>query len=413
LTGIFVANFFYWVNFTLSKELFGFSYSIFGYRLDHPLLVPLSFGVLASIPLLIGAFAALFHWPRTQYWAGGLGLIVALWAGCQVVAGDGNLLFQLSRQSDWWSIINGLPSSQSQMEPSIWPVLNFETLYDRIYTGWYYLGVGWYATLFTAIGLMAGAIAVAPRERLRLGAATAVAALLIIVASLIRPVLAQKAFVDGLQYQTEGRPDLALDSFRRAIALHRWYALNPRVYQRIGAVYAVLHQTNQPEYKAYLAERLFAEDQLQASVGDIPHAITLYDQLATMPGDFGAVARVRANDMRLVLGWHLFQGGAFGQAVITWDQVLRNDHYSWLAAFYAGMGYPTVARYQDLKAVTQDYLSRCGDPLLIGVLYNNLGDAEGWLGNHDAAHNDYYLSYHIDYSFNTRGASASAGPGVY
>jgi hypothetical protein len=72
-----------------------------------------------------------------------------------------------------------------------------------------------------------------------------------------------------------------------------------------------------------------------------------------------------------------------------------------------------VGRYQDLKRVSEDYLSRCSDALMTGLLYNNLGDAENWLGNPGAAHYDYYLSYHIDYTFNTRGASASSGPGVF
>lgn len=413
LVGIVIVNYFYWVKFTLSKELLGFSYSIFGYRLDHPKVVILSFGVIATVLMLIGAFSCLFHWPRTQYLAGCLTLVLAVWVACRVMVGDANLLFQLSRQSDWWTVLNGLPNPKSQIEPAIWPELNFETLYDRIYSGWYYLGIGWYATVFTALGLMAGAFAVDRRERWRLGIATALASVTVIVFAVARPVFSQNAFAEGLRYQTEGNFDQAIAAFRRAMALDRWYGINARVYQRIGAVYAAMQQTDRPEYKAYVAERLFAEDQLQASIGDIPRAIVLYDQLESMPGDFGKAARFRADDMRLVLGWHLFEGGAIGQAVTVWDKVLENDPHSWLAAYYLGLGYPALGRYQDLKKVTQDFLSRCSDPLLIGVLLNNLGDAETWLGNLNAGHEDYYLSYHIDYSSNSRAASASSGPGGY
>jgi tetratricopeptide (TPR) repeat protein len=413
LFGIFLANFFYWANFTLSKDLPGYGYSIFGYHLDHPRVVILSFGVIISILMLIGGIACLMHWPRLQYFVGCLAVVFTVWAGCRIVLNDANLLLQLSRQTDWWSLMNGSPIAESQMEPDVFPVLSFETLYDRIFSGWTYLGLGWYAALATGLGLIAGAFAADRRERLRLGTATAVACALMIAFSLARPIASQAAFARGVAYQAEGKYAQSLAAFRRAMVLDRWYGLNPRVYQRMGSIYAAMRETGQPEYKVYLAERLFAEDQLQASVGDIPRAIRLYDELITQPGDFGEIARIRANDMRLVLGWHLFQAGAFGQAVTQWDQVLRNDHYNWLAAYYVGMGYPTVGRYQDLKRVSEDYLSRCSDALMTGLLYNNLGDAENWLGNPGAAHYDYYLSYHIDYTFNTRGASASSGPGVF
>jgi tetratricopeptide (TPR) repeat protein len=412
LFGVFVANFFYWIDFTLSRELSGFAFSPFGYTVDHPKVVVLSFGVLFTGLILLASAACWMQLPRIQYLAAAFAVFLVVWAVARLGLSDTNMLIELSRESTWWSVMLGRPSPQSQMEPDVWSQLSFETVFDRVYSCWYYLGLGWYAALVTSLGAMVGARAAGRAFRWRGALATVAVAGLILALSLVRPIEAQRSFTAGVRAQTLGEAARAINDFRRAVRIDRWYAMNPRVYERIGALQAGRGQTDQPEYNVYLAERLFANNQFSATIGDLPTAIASYERLASRSDDLGAVARIRVNDLRLILGWHLVQGGAFGQALQVLEQVSRDDPNNWLAPYYLGVVYPTMSRYQDLKEVTQRFLERCGDPLIIGILYANLGDAETWLGNYDAAHQAYYQSYYQDYMFNSRGATAASGPGV-
>ena len=147
------------------------------------------------------------------------------------------------------------------------------------------------------------------------------------------------------------------------MALDSWYSWNPRIYERTGAAYASLGEMSHPECKIYEAERIFAANQGTAFVGNLPDAIDLYDSIVSAPGSIGAVATMRAGDLRVLYGLHLFQVGAFGSAVAQWETALRNDDHNWLAAYYLGRGYPTVNRYQDLIRVSRQFADQCGDPL--------------------------------------------------
>jgi hypothetical protein len=402
---------FRWVAFALSRGLAGSALPLFeSVRPDEPWVL-CSFGAVVAALLLLSVAAVLLAKPRVECALGAAAFILLEWAYLRLSVGDTRLLLEAFRQSDWWLIIAGSPPRTAVVDPAVWRQLYFDTLSDRLFSGWQYLGLGWYAGLTAALcAFVGGASALGARSAARIGTIAVASAMALALVYLIRPIMAQQDFGVAMRTQTEGRALDAVELYRRAIALDSWYSWNPRIYERIGAAYASIGQTSHPEYKIYEAERIFAANQGTAFVGNLPDAIELYDSIVSIPGSIGAVATMRGTDLRVLYGLHLFQVGAFGSAVGQWETALNNDDQNWLSAFYLGRGYPTVNRYQDLIRVSRKFADQCGDPLAAGVFYNSLGDAYSAIGEFAAAHQAYFNSYHVDYIRNRPGLSALVGP---
>lgn len=399
-----------WVNFTLSDELYGFRYSIGAYSPSHHYVILLSFGVIAVLLLVAAAAAVVLRKPDLQCVLGGALLLVVLCAYLRIALGNADLLMELGRQSNWWTqIFSG--KGPSAIDRDVWSELSFNTIYDRLYTGWYYLGLGWYLALFASLSIFAtGARNRGIRSTWRPAGLLALLSVLMVGIFLYRPAIAEREFENAVKSQVLGRPLQAISQYREAMRLDDWYALNPVVYVRVGQAFATMNRTDTPEYQIYRAEQIYAENQGSSDIGDLPEAIGIYKRIAGMSGRIGVVARIRAADLMNFYGFHLFQSGAFGQAVEQWDEVFALDPDNWLAAYYVGQGYPTVGRYRDLATVSQRFIDNCSDPLILGILYSNLGDANTWLGQLNAGHRAYYHSYDIDYAYNMRGIASLVGP---
>jgi tetratricopeptide (TPR) repeat protein len=402
---------FRWVDFSLSRELYGYAFSIFGYAREHPSFIAGSFGVIAAVLFIAGAAAIILRKPNIQCTVATALFVILEWAYLRLSLGDSNLLVELLRQSNSWLIIVGLPAPSATVEPGVWHHLYFDTIADRLVLGWYYLGLGWYVALIATAYLFVNGVRELSRRLVGRILTVFLACTLILVAFfLYGPVRAEQAFVAAVRKQSEGRPMEAIELYRQAMDLDTWYSWNPQIYGRIGQAYASLGRTDTPEYAIYDAERIFAQNQGKAFIGDLPYAIDQYELVASAGGKIGVVARMRADDIRLTYGLHLFQVGAFGSAVREWESVLRTEPYNWLAAYYVGLGYPSLNQYPSLLEVSQRFLAECGDPVAIGIFSNRLGDAHTRLGDLDTAHRDYFKSYHIDYTRNRAGISALVGP---
>ena len=402
---------FRWIDFPLSDRLSGVDFACFGNSLAHPGFTPWSFGALAIVLVALVAAACLIGNRRAQCAGAAALMIVSIWAYLRFALGDANLLLAALRESDWWLIIIGQPPPNAIVEPTVWRQFYLDTIPGRLFSASHFLGLGWYAGLIAGLCAFFPAIRALHAHKARgvIGAAVA-STLLLASIYLYRPLMAQWFFRAAVRSQVNGDANAAITSYSKAAALDDWVALNPKTYARIGEAYASLGRTDTSEYQLSEAENIVARNQGKMFIGDLPSAVDTYESLAREDGPLAMVAAMRENDVRLVYGLHLFQNGAFGAAVAQWETVLKAEPANWAAAYYLGLGYPTVNRFDDLRRVSERFARECRDPLAIGIFYNRLGDAHTKMGDYSSAHQAYYDSYRLDYTRNRYGISGLVGP---
>jgi hypothetical protein len=401
---------FRWINFTLDKDLYGFGFAISGYSPTHPSFCIGSFGVLAAAILLAAAIAYALDIPLICYCSGFLLLLVMFWAYLRVAVGDAPLLIALARQSDWWLIIAGHPRPTARLEPGVWSQLPFDTLCDRLISGWYYLGLGWYLGVFVGIAVLSRGVAT---HYVRLSVAASMSGTIIgllAVVFLSKPILAERRFISAMNLESRGQLLRAKDQYRKTMSLDSWYALNSRLYERIGALDEALGQRSSLEYRIYEAEQIFAGNQSAGSIGQLDLAIKYYDSVAETDGLIATAAKMRAADLRIWYGAQLFHDGSFGSAVALWTAALNREPDNWVAAYYLTLGYPTINGYRNLEELSERFLLRCRDPLTVGMFYNSLGMAQMQLGQTEASRRSFYASYHYDYLSNRTAVMSLIGP---
>ena len=402
---------FRWVNFVLSDDLYGGAFSLFGYTPIHPHFTFASFGVIAAAILMLAAMFCALRRPLWQCLMAGALFLLLAYAYLQVAVGDPRLAIEAARQSDWFLWIVAGQSPGNHPETELWQKLAFDTVGDRLYTGWFYLGLGWYLGLLAAIAMfVAAARSIDTRYARRIATLTLLSTAALAVLLLVRPFRAERAFEVAAQAQADARYEYAITSYGDAMRMDSWYGLNPRIHERIGAAYTTLQRVNEPDAVVYRSELTIDRYREDAATGDLPRAIADYDLLSTRDDAIGIIARWRAADVGVIYGLHLFQGGAFGPAVRAWEQVLQKDPDNWQAAYYLTMGYPQVGRYREMAAVSQRFIDHCADPVALGAFYLALGDAQTWMGTFGTGHEAYYKSYYYDYSFNPRGLSSLSNP---
>jgi len=402
---------FRWVNFVLSDDLYGGAFSLFGYTPIHPRFTLASFGTVAAGVLTLAAVCCALRRPVWQCLMAGALFLLLVCAYLQVAVGDARLAIEAARQSDWFLWIVAGQSPGVHPETELWKKLAFDTVGDRLFTGWYYLGVGWYLGLLAAIAIfVAGARAIDARYARRIATLTLASTAALAVLFLLRPFRAQRAFELATRAQAGAHYEFAISSYLDSMSMDPWYGLNPRVHERIGAAYTTLRRIDEPEAIVYRSERTVDRYREDAATGELSRAIADYDQLGARDDAIGIIARWRAADVGVIYGLHLFQGGAFGPAVTAWEHVLQRDPGNWLAAYYLTMGYPQVGDYRKMAEVSHRFIDSCADPVALGAFYQALGDAQTWMGISGTGHEAYYKSYYYDYTFNRRGLSSLIEP---
>src|ERR1700730_8669648 len=144
-----------WVCFPLSRRVSGLHFSVLSYSPDQPGNPLLSYGVLAAICILVAAWAVLRNHPKALGWVSSCLLILSVAAWLQVSLGNSSLLTDLvdenSQKHLEYEFTNKYVPVNAGVDPTFLGSPSTITLSNRLETGWYFLGFGWY--LATALGL--------------------------------------------------------------------------------------------------------------------------------------------------------------------------------------------------------------------------------------------------------------------
>jgi tetratricopeptide (TPR) repeat protein len=397
-----------WVAFPLSQNVSGISLRILLHSNSSAAPTWISYAAADGLMLVVATSAWFRDKPTQLYCAGATLLLLATAAVLQVAFADPELLKRLLDEADWSNAAAAfagryLPPNLGT-EPTQWRYFSFGSVGDRLVSGWYFMGLGWYIGIGVGFAIShAGARGANRRFRLRAIGITAVALLAVTAAFAQSPIRGASAVVAAKRAEANGRPADALRAYRKAIKLDRWNALNLNIYERIGAIYANSGHTWTPEYRLSYAEYLVEQDRYS-------EAIAQYEDLVAAGGPLSSVAVWRSSELLIVYGLNLYELGSFGAAVDAWQQALAHEPSMWLAAFYLSRGYFAVGNYLQAIMLIRRCSQQVADPIFLANLYSNLGDAYMRDGEFGPAHLAYNRSYSLDYLSNFRGLSSLVGP---
>ena len=409
-----------WVDLPFPHRLNGAAFSLFSPLAGQSksALIWISFGSVSAVLLAFAAVASIIWRPIYLCACGALLIVIAYLALLHLALGDAPLLLELAHAADWEraavDFTKHYISPGITTEPGMWPELSFETVQDRLASGWYFLGLGWYIATVCGIWIFWVGIRSSNKDSAKIVTSVAVAFLAVITCLVtIEPLAAQWSFVKAVNVAGEGRSAQAIVLYNQAIRLDGWYARNIRMYERIGALDAQLGRKATPDFNVYYAETLLSQTEnilaeTQPPLEGFRAAIGVYDNLAEH-GPICELARKRAAELMTEYGVQLFANGAFGSAVYSWRQALIRDPNMWLAKFYLSRGYLDVGNYERAAHEAGELIASISDPVLQSVLFIDLGDAYMELGDLKSAHIAYYKSYALNYDVNQRGLASLIG----
>jgi tetratricopeptide (TPR) repeat protein len=227
------------------------------------------------------------------------------------------------------------------------------------------------------------------------------AALLTVLCS-ARPLLAHVAAVQAQKAASNGDLSQAIRQYREALRLDQWYAIQPDLYLRIGAIDFASRRFNTVEYGMYHAELMLAENNFAAAIAE-------YQKLNGIAGAPGEVIKRRTLEIWTAYGLRLYADGAIGSAIVAWQSVLALNPNYWLAVSCLSTAYFNTGRYQESVDLIERLLKEVADPGLRADLHSNLGDAYTRLGDYQKAKLAYRVSYSIDNILNWRALMSLVG----
>jgi tetratricopeptide (TPR) repeat protein len=400
-----------WVAFTLSKRIIGLHLSVFGYASHGSGHTWISYGLVAA------GFFALAAWAYTRKaWrvlaCSGSAMLLLTWlAVLQVAFVHCTLLEELldeeTQSKAAYQFNQYYQASNGGTEPSDLigiAGLPTETVFHRLLSAWYFMGFGWYVTVVGGLCIFLFGLARTQAGKGRwpiIGVTLGVGAGLMAVCA-ARPLFAHLASVKGEQAEAKGNPSRAVQEYREAIRLDRWYAIRPDLYLRIGAIDFALGRTNTLEYGMYHAELMLSEKNYTAALAE-------YERLAQRIDGPAEVLRTRVYQAWIHYGMHLYNAGAIGDAEAAWQHVLARDPTPWLAVYCLSEAYFNTGRYGESVDLILGLLKGLADPELRANLHSNLGDAYTRLGDYQKAKLAYRYSYTLDNILNWRAMMSLVG----
>jgi len=409
-----------WVDLPFPHRLNGITFGLFSQLAEQSksTFISVSFGSLSAVLLVVAAVASILWRPVYLCACGALLIVVAYSALLHLALGDAPLLAELARATEWereaLDFTNHYISPGITIEPSMWPKLSFDTVQDRLISGWYFLGLGWYIATGCGIWIIVVGVRSTSKRSVIIVATPALAFFAVVTCLFtIGPLAAQWSLVKAVNLAGKGHTASAIALYNQAIRLDGWYALDIRMYERIGALDAQFGPNSTPDYNVYYAEAILSQiknilAETQPPLEGIRAAIGVYDNLAEHERMY-ALARMRAVELMTEYGLQLFADGAFGSAVYAWRQALVRDPNMWLAKFYLSRGYLAVGDYERAAHEARELIASTSDPVLQSVLFIDLGDAYSDLGDLKSAHVAYYKSYTLNYAVNQRGLASLIG----
>ena len=395
-----------WVAFPISNQLRGFRFSPLGYSSPHAFFW--SYGALAALLIIVWTIAFQRGIGRVLCLVGMGLLMLALTTLMQVAFYDPALLKRLGSEADQAQMAVYFSSQylppNPWIEPARWRFLTFDSLADRMWSGWYFLSFGWYATVTAGVAAISVGLQYIDsrrRTRMLLIAGSALIALAVILSS--SHIRAQLAIDRAAFAVSTGQLQQAVTSYHQAIRLDGWNQLNPYVYARIGEIDSASGRTNTFEYRIYHAELL-------ASQNNYPSAIAEYHELAISSHNNLTWAPIREAALWTSYGQSLLNAGATGEAVAAFENALSLDSSNWLAAFCLSRGYYLSGRYRQTIDLITRLLDQLSDPQVRAGLYCDLGDAHMRAGDLGAAHLAYRRAWAVDEKLARRTLTSLVGP---
>ena len=400
-----------WVAFTLSKRIIGLHLSLFGYVPHGSGHAWMSYGAVAAVLFVLGAWTYSRRAWRALACTGAVMLLIAFFAVLQIAFVRCALLNELLDEESQAKIASQfnhyyLPLNSGVEESNVLGMagLPTETVWYRLLAAWYFMGFGWYVTVIGGLCLFLYGICRAPtgRGRALIFAAASVTAGFLTILCSARPLLAHVAVVRAQEAESKGDMGRAIQQYREAIRLDEWYAIHSNLYLRIGAIDFASGRLNTVEYGMYHAELMLAENNSAAAIAE-------YQRLNGVPGAPAELIKRRTLQIWTSYGLRLYAAGAIGSAVTAWQSVLALDPNQWLAISCLSTAYFNTGRYQESIDLIQGLLKELADPGLRADLNSNLGDAYTRLGNYQQAHLAYRLSYTVDNVLNWRALMSLVG----
>ena len=395
-----------WLCFPLTKQLRGFQFPLLGYSPERQDFSILSYGIAAAVLSAAAAFSFTRGKHRLLCWTGAGLIWLSVLTILQVACTDAPLLKELSSEWDQQQAtavftrralpMNGIP------EPSAWQDLPLDTVRDRLLAGWYFVRFGWWCALFA--GLAALASGLRGEKRWIMAWATFAGTATLVCLCLSRPALAEVLVAQAHVAEAGSESEKAIAFYRRAIRLDRWNALNPDLYERIGALDASVGRTTTIEYGMYHAEMTSTQMDMPRSIAELSALIPK----ASEP--LAGVLRKRTAELLVEDARKRHTQRAYGAAVSECEQALRFDPRCLVAAFYLSRDYYLLGAYQNAIDLTNKTLKRLDDPTLRADFCSNLGDAYTKLNAFVEAKLAYRESYQLDYVLNFRALDALTGP---
>lgn len=394
-----------WVSFPLSPAVSGITFRLCRVSQASALPCFMSYGCIAALLLLIcagcywrGVFAG-------AYWAASLLLLLTAAAPLQVAFHDPVLLMRLTSEAEWQQqalrFAHVFEPANFGAEPTMWSSLPLTTITDRVVTGWYFMGIAWYASGILAIVLCGVALSLLDKHVVSHVVAVAVLLVAIAVTSTVPAARAERLLLQGVTDEQSGNIGQARLSYERAGRLDGWLTLRTDLHKRRGAMDGLNGKIGTSDYRIYRAEVALEE-------GRPREAATAYEQLAGMQ-EMAVFASSRAAKIWTEFGLRLYATGSIGSAVRAWQSALADDSTDWLAAFCLTRGYFALGRDHE-AADLADKLSRARDPVFIANARSNEGDARSHSRDFARAHAAYRLAYQNDYVYDRRALEALVGP---
>ena len=401
----------HWVALTLSDKISGLHAPLFGYSRTHPGSLLLSWGVLMAVLFAIAAWSySRKHW-RVLSLAGAVLLLTCFCALLQVAYGEPVLLKQLAdEETDWIAVqrfqARFLPTIlRSEESNSTGPKItqSIETVWDRLVAARYFMGMGWYLAVLVGVACFFYAMPrLSVQNRSRLAKGVLLMAACLAVAMIGRAATAHILVSWGQIAEANGKPNVAIERYRRAMLLDRWFAIHPALYQWIGAIDANFGRLETLEYGIYHSELLFSQ-------GNFTEALAELQRIIPKSGSLAPVLLEWEAQMWAIYGETLYKQHAIAAAIPAWESALAENPTKWIAGFGLSRAYFEVGRYQEAASLAQRLIKEVRDPVLIAELDTNLGDAYIRMGELAKAHVAYRMSYLIDVVYNWRALSDVVG----
>src|SRR6185312_1808167 len=149
----------------------------------------------------------------------------------RIVNGSSGLLARLARESVWLHKAYAfdtiyLPRNAAN-EASLWKQLSFDTVADRLVSGWYFMGAGWVVTLVAAVAIFIAAVRLLGRRAAQAAVAFTLGAIALFAALMLHgPFAAQRAVAAAMRFDAQGDASRAIAQYRRAARRDAWFASN-------------------------------------------------------------------------------------------------------------------------------------------------------------------------------------------